>query len=262
MALVQSMAIQFNSGLQQSYAQLVEDVGTGVIRLLQNFADTERVATISGKSKRSYMRSWTKHDIADVSNVVVDIANPITKTTSGKLHLADQLLAKGMVESPDQYLQVLTTGKLDPVIEGKQAEIMNVRAENESLSDNDPVVAVATDNHALHITEHKTVLASPEARRDPTIVQATLGHIYQHIDLLRKTDPGLLAILGQQALPPAQPPGGQGTVLPGGNPESVNDLGLSPPPSAEEAGVNLPSKPGMPDNPLTGNKFTPETGGM
>ncbi len=48
LALVQSMAVQFSMGLQQSYAQLTEDLGTGSINILKRFAAVPRVAVIAG----------------------------------------------------------------------------------------------------------------------------------------------------------------------------------------------------------------------
>jgi len=48
LALVQSQALQFISGLQQSYIQMIEDVGTGLINLLKTFAAAPRVAAIAG----------------------------------------------------------------------------------------------------------------------------------------------------------------------------------------------------------------------
>ena len=55
LALVQSMALQFISGLQQQYVQLVEDVGTGLISMLRDFAQVPRIAMIAGKANQSYI---------------------------------------------------------------------------------------------------------------------------------------------------------------------------------------------------------------
>ena len=38
LALIQSMAIQFNSGLQNSYARLIENIGTGIINTLKELS--------------------------------------------------------------------------------------------------------------------------------------------------------------------------------------------------------------------------------
>lgn len=212
LALVQSMAIQFSMNLQQSYGQLVEDVGTGTIKILQQFAAVPRVAMICGKSNRPLMREFKGSDLSDINRVMVDLGNPVTRTTAGKVNLADALLERNMIDNPDQYIQVVTTGKLEPVIEGKQAELLLIKAENENLADGIPQVAIVTDQHSQHILEHKTVLASPEARQDPKILQATLDHIQQHINFLRTGDPQLLQLVNQQSLGMGAP---QGAPMPG-----------------------------------------------
>jgi hypothetical protein len=213
LALVQSMAIQFNMSLQQSYAMLVEDVGTGTINLFKKYAAVPRVAAIVGKSNRPLMAQFTGDDLDMINRVTVDMGNPMTRTTAGKVNLAEQFMANGFVENPDQYIQVVTTGRLEPVIEGKQAELLLIKSENENLADGQPQRALITDQHAEHILEHKTVLASPEVRQDPNspIVAATLEHIQEHINFLKTADPALLALIHQQSLmPPALPPGQDG----------------------------------------------------
>lgn len=245
LALVQSMAIQFSMNLQQAYAQLVEDLGTGTIEILQDFATVPRIAEIAGKSNRPLMKEFKGSDLDSISRVMVDMGNPMTRTTAGKVNLAESYLEKGLIKNPDQYVQVLTTGRLEPVIEGTQAQLLLIKAENEQLADGKPQRAIITDNHAQHILEHGTVTASPEARIDPNSasVAATLAHIQEHITLAQS--PGyqmMAAMLGHQIMvPPSQPPAPMGG--PGGPLDATN-------PVQQEAGdVQLPN---MPKNAMTG----------
>jgi hypothetical protein len=270
LALVQSMAIQFNSGLQLSYSQLSEDVGTGIIKVLQDFATTTRIASISGKSKRSMVKEWTGEDLDQVTRVTVDLGNPLSQTVAGRVSMADSLLERDMIENPDQYLQVIATGRLDPAIEGKQAEILNIKSENEHLAEGDIPDAVVTDMHVLHIQEHKVVLSSPEARAVPEVVEAVTAHMQQHIELL-KSDPVLLKLLGQEPLqaPPPPPPGGNGGPPAMGPPDVTGNAGLpvselgaaltNPADVGAAAGTNLPAQP---ENPLSGEQFNPQSGGL
>lgn len=202
LALIQSMAVQFSSGLQNSYAQLVEDVGTAVIEFLQAFSQSKRIASIAGISRRFMLKEFTAADISDINRVVVDVSNPLAKTVSGRLEIARDLIQNQLVTNTEQYIQVLSTGRLEPLIEGEQAELLTIRSENERLVEGQPVMAVATDSHAMHIKEHKTVIATPDARENPALVQATLMHINEHINLMRTTDPVLLQIIGEQPAPP------------------------------------------------------------
>ncbi len=252
LALVQSMAIQFNSGLQQSYAHLLEDIGTGLIHILQDYAQTPRMAEITGKSNQSYLKEFTGQDIDSISRVTVDMGNPLSRTTAGKVNLADNLLNAGMIEDPKQYIQVLTTGKLEPVIEGKQSELMLIRSENEQLAEGQQVPVIAIDNHPLHIIEHKTVISSPQARMNLQVIQNTLNHINQHLQEWMTTNPLLLQLTGQQPPPPPMPmPGATG-----GNGETMNAEN----PVTQKADKVKPA--GMPTNPLTHEKFNNVTGGL
>ena len=240
LALVQSMAIQFSMGLQQSYAQLVEDLGTGTINILKDFAAVPRVAAIAGKSNRPLMREFTGDDLNAINRVMVDMGNPMTRTTAGKVNLAEQMLNFKMIENPDQYIQVVTTGRLEPVIEGKQAQLLLIKGENEGLADGIPQRVLATDNHAKHILEHSTVLSNPDIRQDPNnpIVGLTLQHIQEHIAMMN--DPNiaqLSAILHQEPAPPVQ----------GGQPPQVAGMMNAAPPVVQQAqGVNQPNMPNPP----------------
>ncbi len=79
LALVQSMALQFMSGLQQSYVQLIEDTGTGLINMLKDFATVKRVAAIVGKSNRPYLKEFTGDQLSNVARVIVDVGNPLAR---------------------------------------------------------------------------------------------------------------------------------------------------------------------------------------
>jgi len=190
-------------------AQLVEDIGTGTINILQEFASVPRVAAIAGKSNRPLMKEFTGKDLQGIQRVTVDMGNPMTRTTAGKVNLADAFLEKGIIDNADQYIQVVTTGRLEPIIEGKQAQLLLIKAENEELSEGRPQRVLATDNHAKHILEHTTVLSNPEIRQDPDnpVVAETLAHIQEHIAFMN--DPliqQMMAILHQEAVPPAPTP--------------------------------------------------------
>lgn len=244
LALVAAQSIQFSMNLQQSYAQLVEDLGTATIEILQDFAAVPRVAAIVGKSKRPLMKEFSGKDLNEIKRVKVGMGNPLTRTTAGKVNLADAYMEKGMIENPDQYIQVVETGRLEPVIEGKQAQLLLIKAENEGLSDGIPQRAIITDNHAQHILEHDVVNASPEARQDPNspALQATLAHIQEHITLAQS--PGyqmMAAMLGHQVMvPPAQPP-----MAPQGS--GTGDMLSAEPPVVEQAeGVQPPQMPNPP----------------
>jgi len=205
LALVQSLALQFASNLQSQYIKLIEDMGTSLVKMLQDFAVTKRTITlISGVSNNTNVKEFSADDLSNVTRVVVDMANPLSRTTSGKIQLAESLLQYQLIKDPAQYLSVVNTGKLETATEDVQKEVLLIRAENEKLISGDLPMAVAIEDHVKHIKGHQSVLFDPELKKDPTLVQNVLTHIYDHIDLLQNTDPRLLQVLGQVPIPPPQ----------------------------------------------------------
>lgn len=236
MALVQSMALQFISGLQQSYVHLVEDVGTGLINMLKDFAQTPRVAAIVGKNNRAYLESFKGSDLEYVNRVLVDLGNPLAQTKAGRVEMANNLLQYSEV-TPEQYFMVLKTGNLDIMTEGVDKELLLVKEENEALMRGDEVFATDIDEHIMHIKEHRSVIADPHLRKDPELVQRTLAHINEHIEALKQVDPGLLMILGQQPLQQPPPPEG----MPMGPEAMPPDMAAQA--QAAEMQENLPTPP-------------------
>ena len=264
MALSASTSIQFTQEFQQSYIHCLEQLGESIISIYQTYADIPRTITIVGKSKTQYIKEFNRDDLADIDRVTVDIGSPMATTAAGKVQIAQDLVNMQMISTPEEYLQVLQTGDLDPLLEGDTAELMNIRAENEEFIEGRRVPVIVTDNHLLHIQEHKAVLASPEARREESgILEVTLEHINEHIAMLQ--NPALAplnALLGQPAMAQPQPPQNPSvstTAIQQSDTAEVLD-GTNPI-QADAMGVEGPSLPGMPKNPLTGNTYNPDTDG-
>lgn len=248
LALVQSQALQFISGLQQSYVKLIEDVGTSLIRMLKDFASTPRVVAIVGKNNRPLLKEFNGDDLSYVNRVVVDLGNPLSKTTAGRVQMAEQMLQMKIIKNPQQYFQVINTGRLDSMYEGDMMELLLVKSENEQLLEGKPIQAALLDAHRMHIMEHKSVLADPDLRRNAELVQLTLKHIQEHIDYLRNTDPDLLQLIGEQPLQPPQMQGGPN--LPPG--PMAQDQGG---PEGGQGGqmqsmINMPQGPIQPGEPI------------
>lgn len=260
LALVASQAIQFNSGLQQSWAELIENTGLCLLLYLKQFANTERVAAIVGKHNRPYLKTFKGDDLQKINRVVVDMANPLSRTSAGRLEQANNLLNAGSVDAT-QYLSVVATGKLENLTENRQSQLLLIREENEAMREGRPIRVLATDAHAEHVKEHRVVLDSPDARQNPQLAGSALQHIQEHINALRATDPALLSLLGEQSLmmmPPGPQMGGQQGPQGGPMPEGP------PPEKIPERTMNGPvaKTPNMPNNPMTGNDFNNGDGGL
>lgn len=203
LALVVSQSVQFSSMLEASLITTMERVCMAIINQLRDFSQTKRVAAIIGVANRPLQQEFSSDDLSLVNRVTIEPVSALSKTAAGKIEIANQLMERGMIENPRQYMSVLQTGQLDQATEGVDHENLNIRAENESLRRGGPVIALITDNHAAHIVEHKAIIADPDARKDPEFVTRVLKHIQEHLDLWRTADAALLMITGQQPPPPS-----------------------------------------------------------
>ena len=200
LALIQSMALQFISGLQQGYVRLIEDTGTALISILKDYAHTPKVVALVGKNNRPLLKEFTGDQINAINRVIVDVGNPLARSTAGRVQIAEQLIQMGLVKNPQQYFQVLNTGRLDTMFEGEMSELLLIKQENEQLLEGQPIPTTFLDQHRMHIMEHRSVLADPDLRRDANLVNNVLQHIQTHIDLLRTTDPDTLMMINEQPL--------------------------------------------------------------
>jgi hypothetical protein len=258
LALIQTQAIAFNSGIQRSYFRLLSSSMTKLIGILRTYADTPRVAKIVGKSKASGLKEfkYTGDDLNSISSIVYEMVNPISQTFGGRLTLAQDLLKANMIKSAKQYLLVVATGQTDVMTENDEADQLLILEENEWLSEGTPVSVIITEMHSEHIKSHMSVLSSPKAKEDPKIVQNVLDHINQHIQQWQDAsvnNPGILMATGQQPLmppqPPAPPPGGP-PPGPGGPPMLPQGMGKmigngEPPVMQKAQDVNQPNLPNV-----------------
>lgn len=200
LALVQSMAIQFISGLQQNYVKLIEDVGTSLINILKDYANTPKAVALVGKNNRTLLKEFTGDAIDSISRVIVSVGNPLARTTAGRVQMAEQMLQMGLIKNPQEYFQVINTGSIETMYESDMNEMLLIRSENEMLMEGKQVSADILDDHRAHILEHRSVMADPELRKDQALKQNVQAHIQEHIDMLRTVDVDLLMLTGQQPL--------------------------------------------------------------
>ena len=154
MALLQSMSISFNSGMQRAYNKVMEDVGNDIVTNLQEFGDEQMTALIAGGHDKYMVKSFSKKDLDSVKRVFVKQSNSIQDTAAGKLTLFDNLTKiPNAITRPEQAIQVMTTGRLEPVYEDRQKELLIIKEEGEMLSRGEKPQVVFTENHPLHIDQ-------------------------------------------------------------------------------------------------------------
>ena len=279
LALVQSQAIQFVALIQKAYIRFLENVATGTVKDFQLFADEPYIIIITGKDKAQNMKEFTKDDISLISRIQIQVGNPLSGTIAGRVNMVEQMGNLGLIKTPEMYLQVVSTGRIEPATESSGAEMLLIKSENEQLAKGYEVHAILLEDHPAHMKEHMAVLASPSARQEPAVVKATSAHLAEHHKLWREAPPDLLMALGIKPPQPQQQgqPGQPGAAGPMNVAADLNNKqeqqgNIGPPntqagpqqasqPGQPPQGSDMPRPPAMPRNALTGQRAPPPTNG-
>lgn len=248
LALLSSQALQQSSVIQGHHVRAVEMLGNCLFDLLRQNLSLPRTVSLIGKNNAYLVQDskFTGESFSSIKRIQVLTGNPMQQTTSGRMEIAKDLLQMGIIKSAEEYLDVMDTGRLEPLTKGLKRELDLIRSENEQLQrgENPPVLVL--DDHLLHAREHRAVLANPQARKNPGVVNATLQHISEHEQLYYTAPASTLMLVGQT--PPAAP-----ALPPGGPPPGESSPEVTAPPGNPLAG-DLPPPAEMPTNPATGEQ--------
>jgi hypothetical protein len=242
LALVDSKAIQFASGLIQSFYNLLEDCGTGILKTLKNFSKGERTIALLGlHNQTAAQRSFQGSDLDKIERVIVETTSPIARSFAGRLELANNL--KPWIKNAEEYLTVVNAGTIEPMLEAETRELALIRDENERLLLGESVEAMATDNHLLHIRENGSILSNVDVRRDENRTAIALSHLMQHVQASLNPQVQLIqTMLGNQApavsAPTQTPDTPPSRSMTGGMPPTEPQPGM---PTGDEIGKNTGS---------------------
>lgn len=268
-ALMQSMAIQFNSAIERAYTFNLEAIGTHLIRIYQTMASEKQLISIAGTDEQWVAREFQKEDLALVSRVAVRTASALGKTVAGRYDLATKMLEMKVIEDPRQYLEVVNTGNLTPIFKGPVDELTLIKGENERIRRGQPVRVMDSDNHKLHLREHRNELDGG-ARYDDKIASAIEAHMGEHLARWQQASmesPDVCVAFGFEPLPGALAAGQQAAMMQGpqgapapdmngpapqkvpGEQEQKAQPGPKPAPPGKEQSQAAPSLPNQPEMP-------------
>jgi hypothetical protein len=243
-ALFDAKSVQYATQFVAAYNQLAEDVSTFMLKTAGKYITNQRTVAIIGKANLPDIVKFTGSDLSLIDRVVVDTVNPMTKTMAGKEARADKLLSIQAIHTPEEYINVLETGNLEPMLQGEKAQLNIVREENEGFLAGKPASAIRIDNHVLHIKEHHSVLGTQSSRSNPQIVQFVLAHIMEHEMLLSQPDvQRTMSALGYQV-----PQAFMMQMMPGVTQTMAGPQtnGETPIPEGQQPEVALPGQPKPP----------------
>lgn len=227
-ALLAAQTQQNLSSYRLALVTCAKSVGLGIIEGLQSFATDERMIRVFGEDETWSVSYFKSDDLSDVSDVEVEMGDPLTRTLAGRKEMIDMLSERWPDQfTPQSVIAAVATGRFEPLYKAQRNSIRLIRAENQKLMKGEVQPVVKTDCHADHIREHLALLSSPAIRADDTIVSTVLSHVGEHSFLwtmMAATEPNLLAATGQQPPPmPAMPGAPAGPGGPPGGPEAPSD---------------------------------------
>ncbi len=204
LSVVEAKSIEFLSGAIQSYYQLIEDVCTCMVRILGAHQQTQKHVAIKGQFNTA-LQGYGPETFQAVDRVVVDAGNPLTRTLAGKLDMAEKMIDNGMIRIPEEIMNVLNTGRMEPLLQADTAQLMLIAAEKETLLAGGIAPVLKTDYHSLHMREEIALLNTPEVRVQQKLSANVLSHVLVHAAMLYLPDViDLQSMLGYRA-PQVQP---------------------------------------------------------
>lgn len=249
LALLDAKAVQYQSNYQAAMSDALISMAKLYLTTMAENITEERIAVFQQTVGTTTTKKWLGTDLVGMGEVVLEVGNPAMYTFASRRALADKWADKGWISGPEQYAQVMATGRATPVFKMELNEARLLAEENRRLISGEPVVVSPTDRHTIHIREHTEVFknASERVRDGGAAMMAGIKHIQEHIEELRNADPLLLMAIGDP-LAEAIASMAQGAAPPGQG--SAPKPSGSPPVQGQPS--ELPSMPDMPVNPATG----------
>jgi hypothetical protein len=264
LATMHQLAAQFNSSNQAAYATLFEGTMTDALRCLQQFCTDEQMIHVAGKNRVGMVKRFKAESLECLDGIKVELGSAAMRTTAARQEAANQLLAAGVLTTPDSYISMMATGRVEPATEGPRAAEALCERENEMLLNGQPVAALVTDDHAAHIRHHKAAADDPIVREDDGRVGNLLAHIQEHAALWMEASQNpvgvtMLVATGQQPSPalqfmqaqqPAPPPpdAPNASGAPTQNPDVSTNPGVSPLAAVESGGPVTAAPAKLPPN--------------
>lgn len=216
-ATLSANALEFMSDYVRELGDVLKKSMFHGINAYRKFVKEPRLVKLVGKNNQTYTKEFKGSNLETIASVDIESVNPMMQTMSGRLDIAEKLAQNGLIKGIDEYCAVLDGQPLSMMTEDDLSESDLMAQENEDMLEGKQVFALATDNHALHIQKHKRLLNDTAVRRTSDRVKLILAHVEEHNQLLKSTDPVLLAAAmtghapeGGAPAPEAPPPQGGG----------------------------------------------------
>lgn len=244
--LLVQQAISFLNPAQYSFQRAVEMGGNHLLAILKRFADRPLIAELAGPGGQWRQKAFSQQDISGIHRIYAKPGNPAERTAAFRKSVADELLERGLIQSRSEYMAMIATN--DPELadeDDETLEIMIAQQREALLDESQPIPpALETDDHVLFIQKFARLLASPDARNDPRLVQRVGRAISQHMQMQMQQPPELAAMLGHASPMLGMPmPGAPGAPQP-----PAATVASAPPHPASGRKPPKAAQPGAPEH--------------
>jgi len=236
-ATLTANAMEFINSIAKTYHICMEKTMLHAVNCYKNFAKLPQEITSYGKNNQAYRKKITKDDFQNINGIRVIVSNPLMQTIAGRLEIAEKMMQIPKELWPD-YVSVLEGRPLEDTFKGELSQADLIYTENEHLMDGRPVIALATDDHGMHVQRHSQLLNDPHVRFNNQRIEEILNHIEEHVKLAQDTDPFLMAMVRTGKVPqqgePQDQGGGGGGKPPGLSKDLANEPEIQPSLPAED----------------------------
>jgi hypothetical protein len=251
-ALATTAAQVYNSNVENAYISFLEEFASMILRISRMFMTTEEIINLAGLTMDFQVATFQQATLQEIASVRVNLGNPLAKSISGRVEIANQLLNQGLLK-PYEYLNILSTGDLKTKIDKKGSQDTLIKLENEMLVQGEDVVINILDHHLNHIADHRTLLDNPRVRKSSELVALIMEHVTEHItqmEVLKRDNPDLLDVALEQPVgttrqmmmqaQPMQPqqPAQPGVEMPAPKASQSADAAQEGPEAAAESAMN------------------------
>lgn len=247
-ATLSANALEFLTSAASSIFDGLERIMKTSLFIFQKFATVERKILVTGKDKQIVEKAFTGKDLKNIIDMKIQAVNPFMATPAGRFEIAQNLLQSGLIKRPEKYLEILEGAPISKLTEDEYSELKLINKENEALQSGETPIVLQTDDHDLHIYEHRKLLNVFESRYNMEYLERVNNHILEHLEKLPLTSPLMLQIIKTGSVqqmpqmgmpPPDQMTGEQAQNLPAppeGEQQELNSSGPAAMPAKDKLG--------------------------
>ena len=191
--------------MRYSLARGLERTFSLAIGIAGDRFDEQRISKIIGKGQDSRVFAWRGADLKGQDDIRIIMDQPFPSSRAAKLEFAIELVKNGIIpkEAAASILNVQDLSQVGDIAD-YNTDANYAKFENMDMVKGIVRPAGKTENHPVHISEHRRILQSKDV--DPRIKMLVEAHIDEHMMLANTPPPG--------ANPQALTPGQQGATLP------------------------------------------------